>query len=132
MHVSSSDGRQNVPTALRVRKMPSAEIATRAEQALAKVKMSAYARSNHPKSQAPTAAGGVTRALVNRPRLLLLDEPLSALDANLPRQMQVELKLYSAGGISFVLLLMTRKKPWSCLIAFALAFGRTGGKFGST
>jgi ABC-type Fe3+/spermidine/putrescine transport system ATPase subunit len=41
--------------------------------------------------------------LVNRPRLLLLDEPLSALDANLRRQMQVELKsLQREVGISFV------------------------------
>jgi ABC-type Fe3+/spermidine/putrescine transport system ATPase subunit len=45
----------------------------------------------------------LARALVNRPQLLLLDEPLSALDANLRRQMQMELKaLQREVGITFI------------------------------
>lgn len=95
---------ENVAYGLRVRKVPKSEIPPRVEQALAMVKMSAFANASPRKiSGGQQQRVALARALVNRPRMLLLDEPLSALDANLRRQMQTELKaLQRQLGISFV------------------------------
>jgi len=94
---------------------------------LAMVKMTAYAGSKPAKiSGGQQQRIALARALVNRPRLLLLDEPLSALDANLRRQMQVELKsLQREVGISFVF--VTHDQEEAMVMSDRIALLRMGG-----
>jgi spermidine/putrescine transport system ATP-binding protein len=95
---------ENVAYGLRAKNTAKAEIPERVTQALAMVKMGEFAQAAPAKlSGGQQQRVALARALVNRPRVLLLDEPLSALDANLRRQMQVELKsLQREVGITFI------------------------------
>src|SRR5579862_414775 len=117
---------QNVAYGLRVAKRPGPEIAQRVAEALDKVKMTAHAKSKPSKiSGGQQQRVALARALVNRPRLLLLDEPLSALDANLRRQMQVELKsLQREVGIAFVF--VTHDQEEAMVMSDRIALLRSG------
>lgn len=117
---------QNVGYGLRVAKRPEAEISQRVAEALEKVKMTAHAKAKPSKiSGGQQQRVALARALVNRPRLLLLDEPLSALDANLRRQMQVELKsLQREVGIAFVF--VTHDQEEAMVMSDRIALLRSG------
>jgi ABC-type Fe3+/spermidine/putrescine transport system ATPase subunit len=117
---------QNVGYGLRAAKRPQAEIAQRVAEALDKVKMAPYAKTKPSKiSGGQQQRVALARALVNRPQLLLLDEPLSALDANLRRQMQVELKsLQREVGIAFVF--VTHDQEEAMVMSDRIALLRSG------
>jgi spermidine/putrescine ABC transporter ATP-binding subunit len=117
---------ENVAYGLRVAKRPETEIRQRVAEALDKVKMAAHAKKKPSKiSGGQQQRVALARALVNRPQLLLLDEPLSALDANLRRQMQVELKsLQREVGIAFVF--VTHDQEEAMVMSDRIALLRSG------
>ena len=94
----------NVGYGLMVRKVPGGERTSRTEEALRMVRLEGYE-----KRRPSQLSGGqrqrvaLARALVNRPRVLLLDEPLGALDLKLREEMQIELKeIQGRVGITFI------------------------------
>ncbi|EDU9153983.1 spermidine/putrescine transport ATP-binding protein PotA [Salmonella enterica subsp. enterica] len=95
---------ENVAFGLRMQKTPAAEIAPRVTDALRMVQLEEFAqRKPHQLSGGQQQRVAIARAVVNKPRLLLLDESLSALDYKLRKQMQNELKaLQRKLGITFV------------------------------
>ena len=100
-HMNVAD---NVGYGLKIRKVPKAQIAERVERALRLVQLEEYG-----KRMPDQLSGGqkqriaIARAVINEPKVLLLDEPLGALDLKLRRQMQLELKrLQKRLGITFI------------------------------
>jgi spermidine/putrescine transport system ATP-binding protein len=94
----------NIAFGLRVAKLPKEEITERVNQMLEVVSLKGYGHR-----RVSSLSGGqqqrvaIARALVNRPKVLLLDEPLGALDLRLRKDMQIELKrIQQAMGITFV------------------------------
>lgn len=94
----------NVEYGLRVKGVGRAERRQRAEEALAMVRLDGYGgRKINQLSGGQRQRVALARALVNHPRVLLLDEPLGALDLKLREEMQVELKrIQSQVGITFL------------------------------
>jgi len=95
---------ENVEYGLKVKGVAKRDRRARADEALAMVRLEGYG-----KRKPSQLSGGqrqrvaLARAIVNRPRVLLLDEPLGALDLKLREEMQIELKRIQQGvGITFV------------------------------
>ena len=95
---------ENIAFGLRMQKLPEAEIKERVMEMLETVSLKGF------EHRRPDALSGgqqqrvaIARALVNRPKVLLLDEPLAALDLKLRKDMQIELKrIQQQVGITFI------------------------------
>jgi len=100
-HLSVAD---NVAFPLRVRKLAAAEIATRVERALDRVHLRDFAgRRPNQLSGGQQQRVALARALVFEPRLVLMDEPLAALDKRLREEMQLEIRrLHREVGVTMV------------------------------
>ncbi len=95
---------QNIAYSLTLKRTPKADIKEAVESALILVQLPGFEnRMPHELSGGQKQRVAIARAIVNQPKILLLDEPLGALDLQLRRQMQIELKrLQKQLGITFI------------------------------
>lgn len=119
---------ENIGYGLKIKKTPKAEIAAKVKEMLTLVQLEGFE-----KRMPDQLSGGqrqrvaIARAVVNQPKVLLLDEPLGALDLKLRRQMQLELKrIQKQLGITFIYI--THDQEEAINMSDRIAVMR-GGKF---
>ena len=118
--------RDNVAFGLRMKNVPEKEIATRVEQAIEMVQIGAFVdRKPAQLSGGQKQRVALARALINRPKVLLLDEPLGALDLKLRKELQVELlALQRNVGITFIF--VTHDQEEALVLSDRIAVMRAG------
>ncbi|MEO8126387.1 MAG: ABC transporter ATP-binding protein [Bryobacteraceae bacterium] len=122
-HLSVSE---NVGFSLKMKKTGAAEMAHRVEEALAEVKLEGFGgRKPGELSGGQEQRVALARALVSDPKILLLDEPFSALDENLRQEMRLLLKsIHRRLGLTTVF--VTHDQEEASAIAHRIAFVRNG------
>lgn len=103
---------ENIAFGLRLKKTPEKEIKQRVLEMLELVNLKGYgAKKVDFLSGGQQQRVAIARALINHPRMLLLDEPLGALDLQLRKEMQIELKrMQNSSALPSFTLLTTKKK----------------------